>query len=56
MPDTTRRTPTGTGLRVSGVCSIDGHEHCQPGPIITRDGVVALVIRCDCTCHRAVTR
>lgn len=56
MPDTTRPSLTGTGPRVSGYYRGEAHRTCQPGPVVTRYGDVALVIHCACTCHKAVTR
>lgn len=32
-------------------CRLDMHHLCQPGPVVTSYGDVALTIRCDCTCH-----
>lgn len=42
-----------TDRRVSGYCTLEyGHVHCQPGPVTTSYGEIALVYRCDCSCHK----
>ena len=37
---------------IRGVCQLGEHQWCDAGPVLTRYGHVALVIRCDCPCHK----